>query len=103
MAQFDSPAGGVRAKAGDELTIEGSAEGAGFQSYVLEAGPGDFPAEWTVVDRGALPVSAGTLGTWTTALLVPGRYSLRLSVTGASGKVATSTARVDLFDDEECR
>jgi hypothetical protein len=102
-AELGWPAGSVRARAGDELTIEGSAEGAGFQAYVLEAGPGDFPAEWQVVDRGALPVSAGTLGTWTTALLAPGRYTLRLSVTGASGKVATATARVDLFDDGECR
>jgi hypothetical protein len=97
------PAGNVRARAGDELTIEGRAEGAGFQAYVLEAGPGDFPTEWTVVDRGALPVSAGVLGTWTTALLAPGRHTLRLSVTGASGRVATSTARVDLLEDGECR
>ncbi len=102
-ASLGWPAGSVRARAGDELTIEGSAEGAGFQSYVLEAGPGDFPAEWTVVDRGALPVSSGTLGTWTTALLAPGRYTLRLSVTGTPGKVSTATARVDLFDVEECR
>ena len=103
VAILTAPAGVVRARVGDELAILGSAGGAGFQSYVLEAGAGDFPASWTVVDRGVLPVATGTLGSFTTALLPPGRYTLRLSVTGAAGKVAASTARIDLFEEGECR
>jgi len=93
----------VGAKVGDELTIEGSAGGAGFQSYVLEAGKGDFPSSWTIVDRGILPVSDGRLGSFTTALLSPGRYTLRLSVTAGAGKVASSTARIELLEEGECR
>jgi hypothetical protein len=103
VARLTAPAGSVRVRAGDELAIEGSAAGPGFQSYLLEAGPGDFPASWTVVDRGVLPVHAGRLGSFTTALLPPGRYTLRLSVTGAAGKVAASAARIELFDEGECR
>jgi hypothetical protein len=45
----------------------------------------------------------GPLGSFTTALLPTGRYTLRLSVTGAAGKVAFSTARIELFEEAECR
>jgi hypothetical protein len=103
VAGLTAPAGVVRARAGDELPVEGSAGGPGFQSYLLEAGAGDFPASWIAVDRGVLPVAAGRLGSFTTALLPPGRYTLRLSVTGAAGRVAVSTARIELFEDGECR
>jgi len=102
-AVLTAPAGVARVRAGDDLTIEGSAAGPGFLSYLLEVGPGDFPVSWTLVDRGALSVTAGRLGSFTTALLSPGRYTLRLSVTGAAGKVAVATARVDLFEEGECR
>ena len=103
VALLTSPMGSVRARAGDELAIDGSAGGTGFQSYLLEAGPGDFPASWTVVDRGTVPVASGRIGTFTTALLAAGRYTVRLSVTGTAGKVATATARVELFEDGTCR
>ena len=103
VAILTQSAGFVRVKAGDELAIEGSAGGPGFQSYLLEAGQGNFPAAWTVVDRGTLPVVAGRLGSFTTALLPPGRYTLRLSVTGAAGKVAATMVRVELFEEGECR
>ncbi len=103
VALLTSPTGLVRVRAGDELPIDGSAGGTGFQSYLLEAGAGDFPASWTVVDRGTLPVAAGRLGTFTTALLEAGRYTVRLSVMGTAGKVATAMSRVELFDDGACR
>jgi len=102
-AVLTAPSGLAGATVGDEVTIEGSAGGAGFQSYVLEAGEGDFPSSWAIVDRGILPVTEGRLGTFTTALLSPGRYTLRLSVTGGAGKVASSTVRIDLFEEGECR
>ncbi len=103
VSVLTAPAGGVRARVGDEVAILGSAGGPGFQTYVLEAGPGDFPSTWTVVDRGVLPVATGTLGSFTTALLPPGRTTLRLSVTGTAGKVAATTARIELFEEGECR
>jgi hypothetical protein len=102
-AVLTSPSGLVGAKVGDELTITGSAGGAGFQFYVLEAGEGDFPSSWMIVDRGILPVANGRLGTFTTPFLSPGRYTLRLSVTGGAGKVASSTARIELVEEGECR
>ena len=103
VAVLASPAGIARARAGEELLVEGSATGPGFESYLLEFGAGDFPSAWKVVDRGALPVVSGRLGTFTTALLATGRYALRLSVTGAAGKVAVATSWIDLEDGEECR
>ncbi len=103
VSVLTAPAGGVRARVGDEVAILGSAGGTGFQTYVLEAGAGDFPASWAVVDRGVLPVANGTLGSFTTALLEPGRYTLRLSVTGTAGKVAATTTRIELFEEGECR
>ena len=102
-AFLSSPAGVVRAAVGSDLEVEGSAAGPGFESYVLEQGPGDFPSAWTVVDRGSLPVSAGRLGTWTTALLPSGRYTLRLTVTGPAGTTAVAKARVELVDEGACR
>jgi hypothetical protein len=103
VAVLTEPAGVVLARVGDELAILGSAGGTGFQSYVLEAGAGNFPVAWTVVDRGVLPVANGTVGSFTTALLAPGRYTLRLSVTGSAGRIAATTARIELFEEGECR
>jgi membrane peptidoglycan carboxypeptidase len=78
------PVGSVQA--GQQAFITGMADG----SFRLEFGSGRTPANWQMINQGGLlPGSAtGTpmlLGVWQTGGLPPGEYTLRLSVTGASG------------------
>jgi hypothetical protein len=62
------------------LAIKGSADTAGFRSYRLEYGAGSQPQRWTAIERSAVPVTDGVLGTLDTNDLEPGVYSIRLVV-----------------------
>ncbi len=67
------------------IQVTGSAQVDDFQRFELEVGPGAQPAEWTKVAEGRAPIERGTLGTWNTSGLPPGRYTLRLSVYDSGG------------------
>jgi membrane peptidoglycan carboxypeptidase len=62
------------------VAIRGSADTAGFRSYRLEYGAGSQPQRWTAIERSAVPVTDGVLGTLDTNDLEPGVYSIRLVV-----------------------
>ena len=83
------------------MEISGSAAGSGFASYTLEYAAGENPATMTPIDRGALPVTEGTLGLWS-ALLTEPLYTLRLTVTASGGKVATQSLTVRLDGQTAC-
>jgi membrane carboxypeptidase/penicillin-binding protein PbpC len=62
------------------VAIRGSADTAGFRSYRLEYAAGSQPSHWTAIERSAVPVTDGVLGTLDTNELEPGVYSIRLVV-----------------------
>ena len=76
------------------VPVLGTAAGAGFQAYTLEAGAGDYPSSWTTICAGNQPVSNGELGMWDPAGLPTGVTILRLKVTGQAGMVTETQVRV---------
>ena len=82
--------------------VSGTAAGSGFASYTLEYGAGEHPATTTLIDRGSLPVTEGSLGLWS-ALLTEPLYTLRLTVTASGGKVATQSVTVRLDGQTACQ
>jgi len=82
--------------------ISGTAAGSGFVSYTLEYGAGEHPATTTLIDRGSLPVTEGSLGLWS-ALLTEPLYTLRLTVTASGGKVAMQSLTVRLDGQTACQ
>nr|MBP7678076.1 right-handed parallel beta-helix repeat-containing protein [Thermoanaerobaculia bacterium] len=82
--------------------ISGTAAGSGFAAYTLEYGVGEHPATMTLIDRGSLPVTEGSLGLWS-ALLTEPHYTLRLTVTASGGKVATQSLTVRLDGQTACQ
>ena len=86
-----SPAPGERVSGA--VRIVGSAALPGFQSYRLEWGAGPAPPAWQPVGATrAEQVVNGLLGTWDTATVRNGSYTLRLTVTDRAG--GTQQARV---------
>lgn len=86
-----SPAPGERVSGA--VRIVGSAALPGFQSYRLEWGAGPAPTAWQPVGAArAEQVVNGLLGTWDTATVRNGSYTLRLTVTDRAG--GTQQARV---------
>jgi membrane peptidoglycan carboxypeptidase len=83
-----------------ETLVRGTADGPGFQGYILEFAPGLEPAEdeWEPVSPGsAQPVSGGLLDIWNTSDLAPGIYSLRLRVFDVTGGGAISQVLIQLI------
>ena len=74
VAAIAAPAAGE--VVGGAVTIQGSAAGQYFLSY----GAGDSPSAWTPIASGPGGIARGFLGTWSTAGLAPGDYTLRLLV-----------------------
>lgn len=64
------------------ITVLGSASGAGMAQWRLDYSNG---GGWTPIDVRSTPVDNGTLATWNTGAVADGTYTLRLTVTGASG------------------
>jgi hypothetical protein len=56
----------------------------------------------TLIDRGSLTVTEGSLGLWS-ALLSDPLYTLRLTVTASDGKVATQSHTVRLEGQTACQ
>ncbi len=80
-----------------QVEVLGSAGGTGFTGYVLEYAPGDQPgeADWLAVALpSSQPVADGVLGVWSTDVLEPGIYSLRLRAFDGSDNVSAAQVRV---------
>jgi hypothetical protein len=65
------------------ITIQGSANPAGFARYELSYGQEPEPTTWVTVGAANQPVDNNTLGTWNTRPLPDGGYALRLQVFAA--------------------
>ncbi len=78
------------------LTINGSASGNGFSRYKVEYGAGIAPAAWTLGKTATTAVTNGVLATLSTAVLQPGYYSIKLSVTSLTN---VSVDRIYIYYD----
>lgn len=76
------------------VTLKGTASGADFESYRLDAGMGINPRHWlTITPESTTPITDGVLGSWDTSGL-DGLYTLRLSLVRAGQKLETATLMV---------
>jgi len=90
------PAAGQFLKAGEAVTVTGSAYGSDLQYYRLEYGPGREPSSWTVIGTYTDPVSDGVLGVWdTSAITEADWYTLRLVLVGTE-HIATERASIHI-------
>ena len=82
------------------LEIKGTAEGDGFNSYILEYTTEDNPANWqsqgiTLANNGTVPVVKGTLGTWSLPQLKGEKvYLLRLTINTISNEKVSVIKRL---------
>ncbi|MFN3705015.1 MAG: transglycosylase domain-containing protein [Thermoflexales bacterium] len=80
------------------ISVRGTVNPSGFQSYWVEYGEGDNPAEWRWVSGPHLSaVVDGQLTVWDAALLPPGRYTLRVTAQADNG-TAVAYSSFDLLD-----
>ncbi len=80
------------------IAVRGVVNPPGFQSYWVEFGEGDNPAEWRWVSGPHLtPVVNDQLTVWDAAALAPGRYTLRVTAQ-ADGGVVVAYSSFDVFD-----
>lgn len=78
------------------VQVTGRASSSAFQSYRLEYGAGAAPDSWTQITSRSSEVTSGTLGTWNTAGLAPGPYTLRLVVNDRQRGQLTATVTVNV-------
>ncbi|MCX6019236.1 MAG: transglycosylase domain-containing protein [Chloroflexi bacterium] len=79
------------------LSVRGTVNPAGFQSYQVEYGVGDNPGDWLWISGPHLsPVVDDQLTQWSLDSLAPGRYTLRVTAFTASGQVV-AYARFDVM------
>ncbi len=77
-----------------QVTVSGSAAGAGLSYYQLQVGQGLNPEVWlNVGDRGTTPVEGGTLASWNTGQM-NGLYVLRLQVVRQDQHLDTAILQV---------
>ncbi len=67
-------------------SITGSANGASFKNYKVEAGQGRTPSSWTTLTTSTSPVTSGTLVSFDTSTLPDGTYTFRLTSTDTSDR-----------------
>src|SRR5439155_20741467 len=77
--------------------IIGSAKGASFAGYQLQAGQGVSPSTWTIVAKGTSPVDQSVLGTIDPQSFPSGPFTVRLAATSVSG--STYTYQIALQND----
>ena len=70
----------------------GTASGATFSNYIIDFGVGIAPTSWMItgislLKNGASEVVKGILATWNSSRVVPGIYTLRLTVSDGNGLV----------------
>jgi subtilisin family serine protease len=81
----------------DPITIQGTASGPGFASYLLEYGQGSQPFFWTPFFNGFSPVTDGVLGTLDpNNLLSGGVYIIRLTAFNTAGTAFTAQSQFTL-------
>ncbi|HKF20424.1 MAG TPA: S8 family serine peptidase [Candidatus Angelobacter sp.] len=94
-AHISSPAGGTHLTSAG--VISGTAQGNGFDHYVLEYGTGLAPTAWVQIGTSSSPVVAGTLGTFDPTVVPDGVYTIRLTVFDAANRAFSD--RVELIVD----
>ncbi len=97
LVQITSPAqfSAVRG----EVALRGSAAGADFLSFSLQAGQGINPTSWvTIRESGDAPVEDGLLANWDTSGL-DGLYALRLQVVRGGQRIDTFVLQVTVDND----
>jgi hypothetical protein len=81
------------------VAIEGSADGEGFVTYLVEYAPGAQPGEgdWQPVSLPVLqPVTDGLLANWDTTQVAPGLYTVRVRAFALDGNVAESRVALEV-------
>jgi membrane peptidoglycan carboxypeptidase len=76
------------------LRVLGTAGGADFSSYRLQAGQGINPATWLQISKDDKPVTSNLLGEWNTTRTPDGLYALRLVVVRGDQRVDVAVAQV---------
>lgn len=76
------------------LRVLGTAGGADFSSYRLQAGQGINPATWLQISEDTQPVTSNLLGEWNTTRSADGLYALRLVVVRGNQSVNVAVAQV---------
>ncbi|MDH7502454.1 MAG: Ig-like domain-containing protein [Verrucomicrobiota bacterium] len=76
-----------------QVDLKGTASGECFAGYKLEWGCGNYPANWTTIGTGSVPVEKGVLlSGFRTDSLAEGAYVFRLTVWDISGQEAVARA-----------
>ncbi len=76
-----------------DVAVTGSNADANFNNWVSDFGLGSNPSTFTGLSSGSAPVTNGSLGTWVTAPLTNGLYTLRLRAWDKAGNVKTVTVQ----------
>lgn len=88
------------------VKINGSAEGPGFDRYVIEIGEGQSPSNWTILgvsltEDGISSINESILGILNTSKFPDGKYTIRLTATDKNGLTSQDEVyvTVDNFPD----
>ncbi len=82
-ARITAPGAGATVSGVVQFT--GTANVENFQYYKLELGVGPSPTEWAFLFSREAPVVDGPLGSWDSATVPPGTYTIRLVVVDRTG------------------
>ncbi|MGQ9594545.1 MAG: hypothetical protein ACUVXH_08460 [Anaerolineae bacterium] len=82
-ARITAPGAGATVSGVVQFT--GTANVENFQYYKLELGVGPSPTEWAFLFSKETPVVDGPLGSWDSAAVPPGTYTIRLVVVDRTG------------------
>jgi RHS repeat-associated protein len=94
-AHISSPSSGEVVS--NVVTILGTAFDTNLDYYRLEYGEGDAPQEWLKIDEDKTSsIVDGELGTWETASIPDGTYTLRLTVRDKASHIKTATSLVQV-------
>jgi membrane peptidoglycan carboxypeptidase len=107
-APTEAPAGKLRAEitvpvagalVSGTVEIQGTADGQGFVTYLVEYAPGDQPGdgEWQPVALSvSQPVTGGVLANWDTTQITPGLYTLRVRSFSLDNNAAENRVTVEV-------
>ena len=76
-----------------DVAVTGSTADANFNNWVSDYGAGSNPSTFTGLNSGNSPVTNASFGTWATAPLANGLYTLRLRAWDKAGNVRTVTVQ----------
>jgi membrane carboxypeptidase/penicillin-binding protein PbpC len=76
-----------------KISISGTASGANFASYRLQAGAGLNPSQWIEIGSGTAPLKSSVLGQWDTAGQ-DGLFAVRLQVVRQNQQIETAVIQV---------